>query len=85
MTVYRIEIMKPARKFIERQPRNNQERLLKAIYKLPHEGDVKSLSGHNNVYRLRVGDYRVIFSVHNEILTVEVMTIGNRGGIYKEI
>jgi mRNA interferase RelE/StbE len=84
MTVYRIELMKPARKFIERQPRRQQERLLRAIYKLPHEGDIKPLAGHENVYRLRVGDYRVIFSIHDEVLTVEVMTIGNRGDVYKQ-
>jgi len=41
MTAYRIDIMKPARKFIERQPHNQQERLLRAIYRLPHEGDIR--------------------------------------------
>lgn len=83
MTVYRIELMKPARKFIERQPRGQQERLLKAISRLPHEGAIKPLTGQENVYRLRVGDYRVIYSVHDEVVTVEVMTIGNRGDVYK--
>ena len=75
--------MKPARKFIERQTQHQQERLLRAIYKLPYEGDIKTLAGHENVYRLRVGDYRVIYSIHDEVLTVEVMTIGNRGDVYK--
>ena len=41
---YRIEINKKAQKFIKSQPRNQQERLLAAIYKLP-EGDVKALAG----------------------------------------
>jgi mRNA interferase RelE/StbE len=83
MSTYRIEIMKPARKFIERQPRGQQERLLKAIYKLPHEGDIKPLAGHENVYRLRVGNFRVIYSIHDDVLTVIVMKIGNRGDVYK--
>ena len=83
MTSYRIVLMKPAQKFIERQERSHQERLLTAIYKLPHEGDIKPLTGQTNVYRLRIGNYRVIFSIQNELLIVEVMTIGNRGDIYK--
>jgi mRNA interferase RelE/StbE len=83
MTAYRIVIMKPARKFIEKQPRPQQERLLKAIYRLPHKGDIKPLAGQENAYRLSVGGYRVIYSVHNEILTVEIMDAGNRGDVYK--
>ena len=83
MIAYRIEIMKPARKFIERQTPHNQERLLKAIYRLPHEGDIKPLSGQKNVFRLRTGNYRVIYSVHDDVLIVEIMTAGNRGDVYK--
>ena len=83
MIHYHIVIMKPARKFIERQIRPQQERLLRAIYSLPHVGDIKPLSGQENVYRLRVGNYRVIYSIHDDVLTVEVMAIGNRGDAYK--
>ena len=79
---YRIELDKPARKFIEKQPRHQQERLLRAIAKLPTEGDVKLLVGQNNVFRLRVGNYRVIYTVNNEVLLVLVMTVGNRGDVY---
>lgn len=60
---YTIRIEKPAEKFILRQPREQQERLLKAIQKLPHEGDIKHLQGKKSkgLDRLRAGDYRVIF------------------------
>lgn len=80
---YRVIIDKPAMKFLQKQPRQQQERLLKAIYQLPDVGDIKPMSGHDNLYRLRVGSYRVIYTVENEILVVRVMTIGNRGDIYK--
>ena len=83
MKQYNIVIMKPARRFIEKQTRNNQERLLKAIYRLPHEGDIKPFIGIESAYRVRVGDYRVIYSVHNDVLTVEILNAGNRGDIYK--
>ena len=81
---YRIEIKKRAQKFIKVQPRNQQERLLKAIYKLP-EGDIKPLTGYENVFRLRVGDYRVIYELHNDILLITVVNVGNRGQVYHKI
>jgi len=85
MNHYRITIMKPARKFLEGQTRPQQERILKAICRLPREGDIKLLSGQENVYRLRVGSYRVIYSIHagDNASTVEILTIGNRGDVYK--
>lgn len=78
---YRIELKKKPQKFIKSQPPKQQERLLKAISKLP-DGDVKALSGFMDVYRLRVGDYRVIYEIRNDILLITVVNIGNRGQIY---
>jgi len=83
MTVFRIVIMKPARKYLKRQPRDQQERLLRAIYQLPHEGDIKQLIDQDNVYRLRVGDYRVLYSIYRNTLIVKVMDVNIRGNVYK--
>ena len=80
---YRIEIDKRAIKFISKQPLKQRERILKAIYNLPHSGDIKSMKGYENFYRLRVGDYRIIYTLNHEILLVQVVEIGNRGDIYK--
>ena len=80
---YQIVIDKPAMKFLQKQPQEQRERLLKAISRLPEFGDIKSLSGYENLFRLRVGTYRVIYTIENNILTVRVLTIGNRGDIYK--
>ena len=81
---YKILIDKPAQKFILKQPPAQRERLLKAINKLPHEGDRKSMKGHSDLFRLRVGDYRIIYSVENGQLIVRVISVGNRGDIYKK-
>ena len=83
MSKYKIVLMKPARKFIERQTPNQQERILKAIYKLPDEGDTKGLTAQKDNYRLRIGDVRVIYTIKEDILTVEVLNAGNRGDVYK--
>jgi len=55
---------------------------LRAIFRLPHEGDIKQLSNAKNKFRLRVGGYRVIYSVFHDILLVEVLEADNRGDIY---
>ena len=80
---YRIEIDKKAVKFISKQPPKQQERIFKAIHKLPSQGDIKALQGYTGYYRLRVGDYRIIYTVNNDILLVQVVAVGNRGQIYK--
>ena len=79
----KIEIDKPALKFLAKQPKPKQERLLRSNSKLPDVGDIKPMSGHDELYRLRVGTYRVLYTFRKEILIVRVLEIGNRGDIYK--
>ena len=61
MTEYKIVIERPAEKFIVKLPRPEKERVLRAIAKLPNEGDIKKLKGRADLLWLRVGDYRIIF------------------------
>ena len=81
---YKIVIEKPAEKFIVKLPRPDMDRILKAIYRLPDEGDIKALKGQKSrgMYRLRVGDYRIIYTVDSGQLIVCVIDAGNRGQIY---
>ena len=81
---YEIQIDRKALKFINKQPQEQKRRILSAIWKLPDIGDIKPLQGKDNegLLRLRVGDYRVIYSVDNGRLTVYVVDAGNRGQIY---
>ncbi len=76
-----IQYSKQAEKFLKKQSADTRERIKSAIHKLP-SGDVKKLQGLN-IYRLRVGDYRVIFNKDGNIIYIEL--IGNRGQIYKEV
>jgi len=80
---WRIVIEKPALKFLQKQPLPQRERLLKAIYGLPDVGDIKPMAGHENLYRMRVGTYRVLYSIEHDVLIVRVLNAGNRGDIYK--
>ncbi len=81
--MYRIVIEKPALKFLLKQQLSQRERILRAINRLPQEGDIKPMAGYQNLYRLRVGDYRVLYSIENDVLIVRVLQIGNRGDVYK--
>ena len=81
---YEILFDKPAQKFILKQTQAQRVRLLTAINKLPNEGDRKAMRGYPGYYRLRVGDYRVIYTVEDKILIVRVVNIGNRGDVYKK-
>ncbi len=76
----KITYSKQAVKFLQKQPKQMQIRIINAINRLP-DGDVKKLQGKNG-YRLRVGDYRVIFSRSGEVLMIE--KIANRGEVYKD-
>ena len=80
---YQIVYDKPAVKFLKRQTKEKQKWIIDAIRQLPHTGDIKTLAGHPGVFRLRVGGYRVIYSIENEILIIRIMDIGNRGDVYK--
>jgi len=80
---YQIILEKPAQKFLKRLNRTDKERILKAIYRLPEGEDIKRLRGHQDLLRMRVGDYRIIYTVDNGKLIVCIIDIGNRGDIYK--
>ena len=70
---YRIDIRRKAEKFIRKLPRQDKERVLSAIYRLPEGEDIKKLQGHEGLMRLRVGDYRIIYRVDNGRLIVLVI------------
>lgn len=83
---YNIIIEKPAEKFIMKLSRPEKERVLKAIYKLPNGTDIKQLKGKRSkgYYRLRIGDYRVIYTINNGKLLIHIIDVGNRGQIYNK-
>ena len=71
---------KQAAKYINSQDRSAQQRIREGIEKIP-EGDIKPLKGAPGTFRLRVGDWRILFS--NITDGIYIREIGPRGGIYK--
>lgn len=74
-----IQYSKQAIKFLNKQDKPTKIRIVNAINNLP-EGDVRKLQGQDG-YRLRVGDYRILFDYTGKIIYID--KIGNRGQIYK--
>lgn len=79
MLMREIHYSKQAAKFLAKQTKNTQNRIISAILLLP-AGDVKKLKNQPH-FRLRVGDFRVIFN--DDGFVIEIYKIDNRGQIYK--
>ena len=82
---YEFEFERKASKFIAKQPPAQQKRILSAISELPDRGDRKRLAGTDGVYRLRVGTYRILYTVDNGKLIVRVIDAKNRGDAYTRL
>lgn len=74
-----IRYSKQAIKFLARQEESVRIRIRSALQRLP-AGDVKKLTGQP-YYRLRVGDFRILFTRDGHI--IEVSKIDNRGQVYR--
>jgi mRNA interferase RelE/StbE len=78
----KLKYSKQAAKTIKGMDRPSKQRIKKAIEKIP-KGDIKPLKGTNDVNRLRVGDWRILFSYLDG--GVYVRKIEPRGDVYKEV
>lgn len=84
MQTYKVNFEKAAQKFLDRQPKPQRLRLYKAIYKLPDGTDIKKLKG-SELFRLRVGNYRILYTIDDTIKIITIENIDNRGDVYKRI
>jgi len=83
---YRVEIARRAVKSIAKLPRKEQLRVRAAIDLLAEEprppGGV-ALAAEESVYRVRVGDYRILYEVIDARLVIQVVRVGHRRDIYR--
>lgn len=83
VTAYKIEFEKAAFKFLQKQDKTTRKRLIKTISELPKGTDIKRLQGYNNLYRMRVGNIRVLYSIKEALKIISIENIDNRGDVYK--
>ncbi len=84
---YEVEVSEAAKDFLRSIGKADAKRIGKKIDKLaenPRPPGVEKLSGKENIYRVRSGDYRVIYQIEDEILYVAVLKVGNRKEVYRK-
>ena len=83
---YRIEFSPTAESQFKKLPKEVQIRLKYRIDSLtenPFPRGVKKLSAEENFYRLRIGDYRIIYQVKGKALLVLILKLGHRKNVYR--
>lgn len=84
---WQVIILREPEKLLAKLPRDVQERLSTAIDKLetdPHPPGSERLTGYD-LYRLRVGDWRIIYRIEADKLLILVVEVGARGGVYRRL
>lgn len=85
---YQVSILPAALRQLAKLPRPVQKRIQEQVDTLadnPRPRGTKVLKGQQGLYRLRVRDYRVIYQIKEERLTVLVVRIGHRREIYRRL
>lgn len=84
---YKVQFSKHYLKDLEKIPKKDREQIRQTISSLsvnPRHDGCKKLKGTSEpLYRIRCGDYRVIYTIQDKVLVVLVIEVGHRKEIYK--
>jgi mRNA interferase RelE/StbE len=82
---YRVQIESAAQKQIAKLERRAQAQVVAKIESLkldPRPHGVKKLSGEDGLYRVRTGNYRIVYAIYDAQLLVIVVKVGDRKDVY---
>lgn len=83
---FRIEWKKSTREDLRKLPVSTEERIPELVENLaenPFPQGVEKLSGSQHAYRIRLGDYRVVYEVVVELKLIEIQRVRHRKDVYK--
>ena len=83
--VYQVSLKRSAEKELDALQANIRERINKRLLTLeenPRASGIKKLQGEES-YRLRVGDYRVLYTVDDKLKRVVILAVGHRREVYR--
>ena len=83
---YEVVLSPKAEKQLDELPTPLRRRITEAVEGLeskPRPHGVKKLTGAENLWRIRVGDYRIVYTIEDDRLIVLVVKIGHRRKIYR--
>jgi mRNA interferase RelE/StbE len=86
MASYKVEWKNSAYKELQKLPRPMIERVVEAVDDLainPYPSGIKKLVGSDHSYRIRVGDYRIIYDVVDNKLLIHIVRVRHRKDAYK--
>ena len=84
--MYRVVVLPSAARSLGRLPKNDLRRIAETLDGLqtnPRPSGVIKLTGEEDKYRVRVGRYRILYIIRDEILTVTVVAVGHRRDVYR--
>lgn len=82
---YRIEWKKSAAKELRKLDTSVASRIVVAVEALaeaPFPSGVRKLTGSDNAYRIRIGDYRVVYTIMHQQLVVQIIRVAHRREVY---
>jgi len=83
--IYKVMVERPAKRNLSKIPQPHQDRIINAIRNLrdnPRPSGVRKLTGRS-AWRIRIGNYRIIYEIDDDQSTVLVVTLGHRGEVYR--
>lgn len=81
--MYRASTYKDLRKITNKKARQSVVAKILQLADNPRPEGCTKLSGADNVYRVRQGDYRIVYSIFDKLLVVEVVRAGHRSDVYR--
>ncbi|MCK4934831.1 MAG: type II toxin-antitoxin system RelE/ParE family toxin [Simkaniaceae bacterium] len=84
--MYHIELARGVEKQLRKLPKSDLKKIAKKIDKLaikPLPPGNEKLKGHDNLYRVRQGDYRIVYSIFEDKLVVCIVKVGHRREVYR--
>lgn len=85
MARYKLEIARSAERQLRKVPADDRRRLARAMLALaddPYPAGSRKLTGYDDVFRVRVGVYRILYSVSGRTLVIIILKIGYRRDVY---
>jgi mRNA interferase RelE/StbE len=86
MAEYSIEVSATAERQLMKLSESDRHRVINVIKKLgvePRPRGCRKLQGYDDIYRVRTGVFRILYSVEDDRLLVLVLKVGHRKGIYR--
>jgi mRNA interferase RelE/StbE len=86
MTEYQVFFKPSAERQLRKLPVDVQRRIVGEVATLavnPRPSGVVKLTGDENLWRIRIGNYRVVYEIHDDRLVVLVLRVANRKDVYR--